>query len=57
MGRQLLTRGSCRLIAKKRKKGGQIYFSGTDALIDAALADQDFIYVLDVFVSRLLPQG
>ena len=29
----------------------------TDALIDAALADQGFIYVLDVFVNRLLSQG
>src|SRR3990167_1290497 len=31
--------------------------SFTDALIDAALADQGFIYVLDVFVNRLIAQG
>lgn len=36
---------------------GKLNFNSTDALIDAALADQGFIYVLDVFVNRLLSQG
>jgi LysR family transcriptional regulator for bpeEF and oprC len=36
---------------------GKLNFNSTDALIDAALADQGFIYVLDVFVNRLIAQG
>ncbi|MBM7059325.1 LysR family transcriptional regulator [Pseudomonas sp. UL073] len=36
---------------------GSLHFNGTDALIQAALADQGFIYVLDVFVNALLSSG
>jgi LysR family transcriptional regulator for bpeEF and oprC len=36
---------------------GKLNFNSTDALIDAALADQGFIYVLDVFVNKLISTG
>ncbi|AMO75993.1 LysR family transcriptional regulator [Pseudomonas citronellolis] len=36
---------------------GSLHFNGTDALIQAALADQGFIYVLDVFVNALISAG
>lgn len=36
---------------------GQLHFNSTDALINAALADLGYIYVLDVFVNRLISEG
>ncbi|PAU89318.1 transcriptional regulator [Pseudomonas sp. WN033] len=36
---------------------GPLHFNSTDALINAALADQGYIYVLDVFVNRLISEG
>lgn len=36
---------------------GPLHFNSTDALISAALADHGFIYVLDVFVNRLISDG
>ncbi len=36
---------------------GPLHFNSTDALINAALADHGFIYVLDVFVNRLISEG
>lgn len=36
---------------------GKLHFNSTDALIQAALADQGYIYVLDVFVNALISSG
>jgi len=36
---------------------GHLHFNNTDALIQAALADQGCIYVLDVFVNGLISSG
>jgi LysR family transcriptional regulator for bpeEF and oprC len=36
---------------------GTLHFNSTDALIQAALAEQGFIYVLDVFVNGLIAAG
>ncbi|EXF93550.1 LysR family transcriptional regulator [Pseudomonas fluorescens HK44] len=36
---------------------GSLHFNSTDALIEAALADQGYIYVLDVFVNGLISRG
>ncbi len=36
---------------------GPVHFNSTDALIDAALADRGYIYVLDVFVNPLISKG
>jgi LysR family transcriptional regulator for bpeEF and oprC len=37
--------------------GGKLHFNSTDALIQAALADQGVIFVLDVFVNSMILSG